>query len=239
MYNNYKLQVTSIWNFPDRGSWLTHKGDYRGNWSPHIPKNLILKYTLPQDLVLDTFAGSGTTLIECKSLSRNSIGIDININALEICKERLNFVINNNTTHQLIHGDATRLDSIKDNSIDFICTHPPYADIIHYSENLNNDISLLNYQLFLEKINQVAKEHYRVLKNNKYCSFMIGDIRKNGCVVPLGFLTMQKYINAGFILKEIIIKVQNNCTSSSYWQNKSKQLNFYLLAHEYIFIFKK
>ena len=38
----YELQNTTIWSFPDRGNWATHKGDYRGNWSPHIPKNLIL-----------------------------------------------------------------------------------------------------------------------------------------------------------------------------------------------------
>jgi len=49
----YKLQNTTLWSFPKRGNWSTHKGDYRGNWSPHIPKNLILKYTKPKDIVLE------------------------------------------------------------------------------------------------------------------------------------------------------------------------------------------
>ena len=70
---NYPLQKTSVWSFPNRGSWATHKGDYRGNWSPHIPRNLILKYTDENDLVLDCFVGSGTTMIECKELNRNGI----------------------------------------------------------------------------------------------------------------------------------------------------------------------
>lgn len=53
--NEYKLQTTTIWSFPNRGNWSTHKGDYRGNWSPHIPKNLILKYTKQGDIMrLDT-----------------------------------------------------------------------------------------------------------------------------------------------------------------------------------------
>lgn len=237
--NTYNLQTTTIWNFPDRGNWLTHKGDYRGNWSPHIPKNLILKYTKQGDLVLDTFVGSGTTLIECKSLNRNGIGIDINPQALQTTNDRLKFNVSNNSVQHTYLGNASNLNNIENNSVDFICTHPPYADIIHYSENITGDLSLESYNNFLNKMKDIAKEHFRVLKNNKLCSFMIGDIRKNGNVIPLGFLTMQEYINAGFILKEIIIKEQHNCKSTSYWQHKSKQLNFYLLAHEYIFIFFK
>lgn len=237
--NTYKLQNTTIWNFPDRGNWATHKGDYRGNWSPHVPKNLILKYTEQKDLVLDCFVGSGTTLIEAKLLDRNAIGIDINKKALEITRNRLNFDCNNNAHIQLHLGDAQNLKMVKDNSIDFICTHPPYADIIKYSKNIENDISNLEYNEFLAHMNQVSKELYRVLKPSHFCSFMIGDIRKKGNVIPLGFLTMQTFINNDFTLKEIIIKEQHNCSSTSYWNDKSKTLGFYLLAHEYIFVLYK
>ncbi|MGN1343974.1 MAG: hypothetical protein ACI4U3_05300, partial [Traorella sp.] len=69
--------------------------------------------------------------------------------------------------------------------------------------------------------------------------FMIGDIRKHGNIIPLGFMTMKLFIDVGFTLKEIIIKEQFNCKSTYYWKEKSKQLGFYLLAHEYIFVFKK
>lgn len=134
--------------FPKRGNWSTHKGDYRGNWSPHIPKNLILKYTKPKDIVLDCFVGSGTTLIESKLLNRNSIGIDINNNALNICKERLNFNCNNEVKTKLILGDAKNLHMLKNNSIDFICTHPPYANAIKYSNNIKDDLSNLEHNVF-------------------------------------------------------------------------------------------
>ena len=50
---------------------------------------------------------------------------------------------------------------------------------------------------------------------------------------------MQTFINNGFTLKEIIIKEQHNCSSTSYWNDKSKTLGFYLLAHEYIFVLYK
>ena len=65
----------------------------------------------------------------------------------------------------------------------------------------------------------------------------MGDIRKNGCVVPLGFRTMEAFLGAGFKNKEIIIKEQHNCRSTPYWKGKLK--DFLLLAHEYIFVFQK
>ena len=69
----FELEETTIWSFKERGSWATHKGDYRGNCPPQVPRNLILKYTIEGDIVLDTFCGSGTTIIETKLLNRKGV----------------------------------------------------------------------------------------------------------------------------------------------------------------------
>ena len=55
--NDFELQTTSVWDFPDRGKWATHDASYRGNWSPYIPRNIILRYSNEQELILDQFAG--------------------------------------------------------------------------------------------------------------------------------------------------------------------------------------
>ena len=65
-------------------------------------------------------------------MNRNGIGIDINANAIDITKKRTQFSINNSANIKLFLGDAQNLNMIKNNSIDFICTHPPYANIIKY-----------------------------------------------------------------------------------------------------------
>lgn len=44
---DYVPEISTVWSFPNRGNWATHIGNYRGNWSPYIPRNLILKYTNP------------------------------------------------------------------------------------------------------------------------------------------------------------------------------------------------
>jgi hypothetical protein len=72
---DFTLEKTTVWSFENRGKWATHRGDYRANWAPEIPRNLILRYTEPNNLVLDQMVGSGTTLVECKLLNRNRIGV--------------------------------------------------------------------------------------------------------------------------------------------------------------------
>jgi DNA modification methylase len=231
------LEPTTIWSFPERGSWATHSGKYRGNWTPYVPRNLILRYSKPGDWLLDQFTGSGTTLVEAKLLNRNAVGVDINPQSVSTSEKNIQFESNSVSKIFVREGDATNLDFLKDEKIDLICTHPPYADIIRYSESIKGDISHLKTEEFLEAMEKVAKEAFRVLKNGKICAVMIGDIRKNGNVVPLGFRTMETFLNAGFQSKEIIIKEQHNCKSTSYWENRNNK--FLLLAHEYIFVFQK
>ncbi|HOJ50471.1 MAG TPA: site-specific DNA-methyltransferase, partial [Spirochaetota bacterium] len=86
---DFKLENNTVWSFKSRGNWATHNGNYRGNWSPYIPRNVILRYSNENDTVLDYFCGSGTTAVECKLLNRNFIGIDINEKAIELARENL------------------------------------------------------------------------------------------------------------------------------------------------------
>ena len=196
------------------------------------------KYTEEKDIVLDPFCGSGTSMIECKLLNRKGIGIDINIDVLKLARSRLNFKYQTIYEPRLLRADSTNLQKIIPNEkIDFIFAHPPYANIIKYSEDIEEDLSRLNLQEFLNQISLFSKECFRVLKKDKICSILIGDIRKNKNIIPLGFYVMNIFIQTGFTLKEIIIKEQHNCKMTGYWKNKN--MDFYLLAHEYVFVLKK
>ncbi len=235
--NNFKLEPTTIWSFPNRGSWATHSGKYRGNWSPYVPRNLILRYSDSGEWVLDQFMGSGTTLVEAKLLNRNAVGVDINPQSVSLSETNIQFQCKTNSKIYTRNGNATDLHFIRDNSIDFICTHPPYSNIVKYSEGIGGDLSLLNVDDYLYQMKKVAKESFRVLKKGKQCAVMMGDIRICGNVIPLGFRVMECFLEAGFTNKEIIIKEQHNCCSTKYW--KTLYNNFLLLTHEYIFVFSK
>ena len=100
-------------------------------------------------------------------------------------------------------------------------------------------MSLMPMKDFLFEIGKVAEECYRVLKKDKFCVILMGDMSKKGMVQPLAFETMRIFEMAGFKMEEIIIKEQHNCKATGYWKTNSIKFNFLLLAHEYLFVFKK
>jgi DNA modification methylase len=237
----FKPEKTTVWSFPDRGDWATHRGNYRGNWSPFIPRNLILRYTEPKDLVLDQMVGSGTTLIECKLLGRNAIGVDINRDAIMVARNRLNFPytpLDEDYTSEIrtFVGDARNLNLIDNETIDLIATHPPYAGIISYSE-VEGDLSKLKIEKYVEEMKKVAEESYRVLKPDHCCAILVGDTRKHKHYIPISAIILRKFLEVGFVLKEDIIKQQWKMkTTREKWRGNH---DFYLIAHEHLYIFRK
>jgi len=241
---DFKEETTTVWSFRSRGDWATHSGEYRGNWSPYIPRNVILKYSKPGELVLDYFCGAGTTAVEAKLLGRRCIAFDINEKAIELARQNVDFKIPDTKSlkiyePELFVGDARDLSFLEDNSVDLICAHPPYADIIHYTNHKEGDLSFLNLDSFLKEMKKVACESYRVLKPGRQCAILIGDMRRHKHVVPLGFKLINVYLDAGFKLKELVIKRQHNCKTTGFWYKNSIKYNFLLLAHEYLPIFEK
>lgn len=237
---DFELEMTTHWSFPKRGDWATHDAKWRGNWSPYIPRNILLRYSKEWDLVLDQFAGGGTTLVEAKLLNRNIIGVDVNELALERCQEKISFEYESAKGRVYLRkGDARKLDFIPDESIDLICTHPPYANIIQYSEDIEEDLSHLKIKDFLKEMKKVAGESYRVLKKDKFCAILMGDTRQKGHMISLSFEIMKIFEEVGFKLKELIIKEQHNCRATGYWKTNSVKYNFLLIAHEYLFVFRK
>jgi len=239
---NFEQECSTVWTFPRRWSRATHNSKYRGNWSPDVVRNIILRYSKEWDLLLDPMIWWWTTAIECKLLNRNLIAYDINPNAVSLTKEMLNFDSEFNPEISVNLEDArTNKKSIKNESIDFVLTHPPYADIIKYSEwEIKEDLSNIHdLDKFADEIEKVAKEFYRVLKPWKYCAILIWDTRRNKMYQPLAYKVMNKFLNVWFELKEDIIKIQHNCKATWFWVKKSKESNFLLIMHEHLFIFQK
>ncbi len=253
--NNTNLETTTVWDFPRRGTWAVHSGDYRGNWAPQIPHNLITRYTQKGELVIDAFAGGGTTLIEAWLLERPSIGIDIAKLAIQTINAKLEEMENlakaDNSVHldsslrpKVIEGNALKLNSllklhhVNRHDVKLICVHPPYLDSLKYTVNNNNDLAKnSDPKVFCSRLKLFAQEARCVLSDGGVCAVLIGDVRKHGKFVPLGYMTLQTFLAQGFEIESIVIKTQHKDRSSEFYMGHQQKM--LLFAHEYLYILRK
>jgi DNA modification methylase len=243
---DFHLEDSTVWAFSNRGDWANHTRDYPGNWTPHVPRNLILRYSEPKDTVLDAFVGGGTTLIECLLLQRNGIGVDINPVAVEITQRRIRglrheaakkgFRLHRARVNAVV-GDARKLSFLKSGSVDFICTHPPYLNQITYTQSQFDDLSRIRSpREFLDQFRRVATEFRRVLKPNHYCAIMIGDARQENRLIPLGFRVLDIFEREQFLTEQIFIKKELRASTDQFYRNK---LDYPRIAHEYVLVFRR
>lgn len=242
----------SLWIMDKRDTSGAHTAGYWGNFIPQIPNQLLRRYTKKGEWILDPFLGSGTTLMECRRLGRNGIGVELQKNIIKLAKENLDKDYNLFKSESHIHiicDDSTNMDFKKElqkigiNSVQFILLHPPYWDIIPFSndkEDLSNAKSL---DLFLDLFEKVVDQTYPVLDKNRFLAVVIGDKYTKGELIPLGFYLMQEVLKKGYKLKSTIVKnfetTKAKMNQKELWRYRAMVGNFYVFKHEYIFIFEK
>lgn len=252
-WKNADINVDSLWMIGPRGKGGKHSNVYHGNFAPQIPNQMIRRFTSEGDTVLEMFMGSGTTLFECETLRRNYIGFDINDEMIRFVESKMIGV--NDINYRIHNCDVCDKEKVSLNleadlmefgkeSVDHIIIHPPYLNIVKFT-SLPEDLSNIdNINLFIVKFITAINNCWRWLKKGKYVSLIIGDIYRNGEVVPLAFHLMQAIKDSFDVkLKGIIVKdmVGNRAKigNEGLWKYRALKGDTYLFKHEYIFVFKK
>lgn len=243
------IETDSLWIIEQRDNSGVHSGSYHGNFVPQIPNQLLRRYTKEGDWVLDPFMGSGTTLIEAQRLNRNSIGIDIQDAVVQEAHRRVTQEKKDFCRGVCAVADSQTVDLPKlltrNNipGIQFVIFHPPYWDIIKFSDKPNDISNAASLQDYLNSFGQVIDNCCAVLDKNRYCACIIGDKYANGEIIPLGFYCMNLFLEQGFIQKAIIIKnfgeTKGKSGKQGIWRYRSITNDFYIFKHEYVFVFKK
>ncbi|MCM1041290.1 MAG: DNA adenine methylase [Bacteroides sp.] len=247
------INVDSLWLMGPRTKGGKHSNMYHGNFAPQIPNQMIRRYTEEGETVLDMFMGSGTTLFECESLKRNYIGFDINQEIIDFVEERMKgakdieyFIHNCDIVNRKKVSDAIDddLKAIKKKTIDHIIIHPPYLDIVKFTDRSEDLSNITSISKFLSKFATAVGNCYPFLKVGKYISLVVGDIYRNGEVIPLGFFLMyalrKKFPCAlkGIVVKDIVGN-RAKIGQESLWKYRALKNGNFLFKHEYVFVFKK
>lgn len=243
------ILTDSLWIIEKRDNSGVHDGHYHGNFVPQIPHQLLTRYTKKGDWVLDPFMGSGTTLIESQRMNRNSIGIELQRDVAIEANERIIQEHKDGIIAQVVIGNSKQIDLLKHltklgiDKVQFIIFHPPYWDIIKFSDDENDLSNTATLESFLLDFGQVIDNTTKYLEKNRYCAIVIGDKYSNGQITPLGFECMNLFLKKGFILKAIIVKnfdeTKGKSNKQAIWRYRALANDFYLFKHEYIMVFKK
>lgn len=84
--DQFKDWTLGLWSFQGENP---EKIGHPAPFPLELPKRCIKLFSYIEDIVLDPFVGSGTTLVAAYLLKRKAIGIDISTKYCEIAKERL------------------------------------------------------------------------------------------------------------------------------------------------------
>lgn len=247
------LNVDSLWLIDKRDSSGKHENNYHGNFVPQIPNQLIRRYTKKGETVLELFTGSGTTLFECEKLGRNYIGFDINSQMIKYINNKM--ADTENIMFSIDECDVTdgeklralankRLSQTGRNEADFLIAHPPYMDIVKFTDREEDLSNISDVNTFIERFTQAMSNGLEHLAKGRYFAVVAGDIYKKSEVIPLGFYLMYAVKKAFKVrLKGIIVKnIEGNrgkLGAQGIWKYRALKSDYYLFKHEYIFVFKK
>jgi len=250
-WHDYPGLITdSLWTISKRDASGSHTAGYWGNFIPQIPNQLIQRFTSAGDWVLDPFCGSGTTLIEAQRLGRNALGVELQPEVVQLSRTLLaNEPDDTGAQIEVVEGDSTVFDlraALEERGSDgasLALLHPPYHDIIAFSDRPDDLSNAPTEEAFLELMAQVLRNVFSALLPGGHIGIVIGDKYRDGEWVPLGFELMNVARIAGFSLKSVIVKNFEATTAKrgqeSLWRYRALVGGFYVFKHEYIFLMKK
>ena len=204
-------------------------------------------------LILDPFAGVGSTLIAAKELGKDAVGIEVSLEFARIAEDRITQTLPfEGPSETKIHvADSRELYKfVSPNSADMVITSPPYWDILlekrtaDYKEQrdygeMEADLGKIrDYEKFLLELRKIFEQVYVAMKPKGYCCVVVMDLRKKSQFYAYHRDISHFMEDIGFIFDDMIIwdrgREYNNLRPLGY--PSVFRIN---KIHEFILIFQK
>ncbi len=247
------IKTDTLWEFPNRAKENGHSYDYHGNYIPQIAQQLYERFTKKNDIVLDLFFGSGTSGIEALNMGRRCIGVELKQEMVDYVSEKftpkqlvtdVNLICGDSASSEITDMIQARLDVMGREKAQFLVLHPPYDDIIKFSDKKEDLSNCASTDEFYDLFENVARNGFEKLEKGRFAALIIGDKYSKGQYIPLSFGCMERMNRAGFITKAIIVKdIQGNEKAkgkqANLWRYRALYGGFYIFKHEYVMVFQK
>lgn len=211
---------------------------------------------IDDELILDPFAGVGSTIIAAKQAGKKGVGTELSEEFTEIANRRLqqkSLLDDENKVGNgvVIHANALHLlDYVEEASVDMVVTSPPYWDILNQARsadykairnygNYENDLGTVSdYDEFLLNLQKIFEKVFVAMRSGAYCCVVVMDIRKKDKFYPFHSDIADLMKPIGFVYDDLII-----------WDRRHEYNNMRPLgypsvfrvnkAHEFVLIFQK
>ncbi len=232
-------------------SWFVHNPKPRSKkeklhpakFPEDLVANFISFFTKRKEVVLDPFAGTGSTLVACDMTERKGVGVELIKKYFDIAKTR--------TKQKLILGNALEIDKLVSEKVDFVITSPPYGPMLNkkglaqdkrkmnkldtkYSDDVRDLGNIEDYDKFIENMAMVFKKIKNILKKDRYLVIIIQNYRDGKAYRTLAW-DVAKALQNDFTLAGERLWLQDNKTLYPYGMSYSYVPNVH---HHYCLVFR-
>lgn len=226
-----KSQI-GVWQFFYESRDIRDKSIHPATFPIALAKKVMGLFTHQGELVIDPFAGSGTTLVAAQDLNRNAVGFDLQRKYIDLCKNRLaTNQLFNNAQQLAIQDDARNISKyFEPETVSLIWTSPPYANLLNrerknksrrdrkndqlgkveqYSQDAR-DIGTMALEKYTEAMGDIYENMLPLLKPKGHCVINVPDMWWENKRITIHVSLIEELRKRGYELRNVIIWDRTN-----------------------------
>jgi site-specific DNA-methyltransferase (adenine-specific) len=165
-----------------------------------IPLRLTKLFSFVDEIVLDPFAGTGTTAQAALSVGRKAICIDQSSDYVKLMRNWQGSLNGQRDRVKIMTGDARDMRSIPDGSVGLAVTSPPYWNKADYGKGERNLGLNASYVGFIQSLEPAFTEVFRVLSPGRKFAVVTANVNQH---TDHGLLTFPLATDIVVLLRKI------------------------------------